>query len=69
HTSIPEAEKIGAKLLEKLEQWVNIVREKDMKMLAKRVMNIKSKIEKISPEYTKSYQNMYNILENLRNIN
>ncbi|MEM3826869.1 MAG: prephenate dehydrogenase/arogenate dehydrogenase family protein [Nitrososphaeria archaeon] len=69
HTSIPEAEKMGVKLLEKLEQWVNIVRKKDTEMLTKRMMNIKSKIEKINPEYTKSYQNMYNILESLRNIN
>lgn len=69
HTSIPEAEKIGETLLEKLEQWVDIVRKKDKKKFEKRMMNIKSKIEKISPEYTKSYHKMYDILENLRNIN
>ncbi|MCX8188945.1 MAG: prephenate dehydrogenase/arogenate dehydrogenase family protein [Nitrososphaeria archaeon] len=66
HTSIPDNEEIGSALLKKLAQWVEIVRNKDKKEFVKRMMDIKSKIEKISPEYTKSYDSMYDMLEDMR---
>lgn len=66
HTSIPDNEKISLVLLEKLTQWVDIVKRKDKVAFVKRMLDIKNRIERISPEYTKSYESMYDMLENMQ---
>lgn len=65
-TNLPELDRLGEKLLEKIEKWLEIIRKKDKRAFINKVKLIKAKLERIDPNYVKSYEYMYKMIEALK---
>lgn len=61
--SLPEADKIEELFLKKAEEWFYLVKQKDKLAFVQKVQRLKGKMEKVVPNYWKSYEAMYKMLE------
>ncbi len=60
---LPEMEKLEKLVIEKAQEWLNLIKQKDSKAIAVRMNELKSKLVKASCDYEKSYEIMYKMLE------
>lgn len=67
--NLPEVGRVMGKVLEEIEDWLEIVRKKDEKAFIDRVKLLKSRIASDDPQYAKSYELMYKMLEALKSEN
>jgi prephenate dehydrogenase len=61
--SLPEMEKIEGAFIEKAREWLNLIGQKDPAAIAAKMEQLKKKLSSKSPDYTKSYEIMYKMLE------
>lgn len=62
-TNLPEIESIEKLFIEKAQEWLNLIKQKDQAALTKRIEQLKTKLMKTSKDYAHSYDVMYKMLE------
>jgi len=62
-TSLPGIEKMENLFIEKAEEWLNLVKQKDSKAIMKQMERLKAKLTKMDKDYAESYGVMYKMLE------
>ena len=50
---------------EKTGEWAELVAGKDRKEFVRRMQGLKNRLEKVAPDFVKSYEKMYRIVEGL----
>ena len=61
--SLPEVEKIESLFLEKVEEWLELVKRKDCDGFSSRMKEVKGRLKKLDPDYERYYEVMYRLLE------
>ena len=61
--NLPGLEEIEALFLDKAKEWLEIVKRRDRPALASKIEDVRMRLLKASPEYAKSYEVMYKMLE------
>jgi prephenate dehydrogenase len=61
--SLPEVEKIEGLFLEKVEEWLDLVRRKDCDGFSSRMEEVKKLLKKLDPDYERRYDVMYKLLD------
>lgn len=67
--NLPKADKVGELFLEKVKAWLEIVTRKDRAAFIEKMRQLKSELAKIDPDYPKSYEIIYKMLEAIKNGN
>ncbi|MGB9959262.1 MAG: prephenate dehydrogenase/arogenate dehydrogenase family protein [Candidatus Bathyarchaeales archaeon] len=67
--SLPENNKVGELFLKKAAEWLELINKKDKKAFLDKVKRLKAELEKIDPNYSKSYEIMYKMLDVFRSEN
>lgn len=65
--NLPEIDLVGEKLLEKIRELLETVKKKDKQGFIDRVKLLKNKLASTDPNYAKSYETMYKMLEAAKN--
>ena len=65
--SLPELEKIENSFIEKAQEWLNLIKQKDPAAIASKMEQLKKKLMKASSNYALSYEIMYKMLEAAEN--
>ena len=65
--SLPELEKLEHSLIEKANDWLNLIRKKDRATILWKMEKLKAKLTKVSHDYERSYKIMYKMLEATEN--
>ena len=61
--SLPEMKKIESLFIEKAQEWLRLITQKDPEAIAVKMEDLKSKLMKTSRDYERSYAIMYKMLE------
>ncbi len=61
--SLPEISSIEKLFMEKAQEWLNLIKQKDQAAIIKRMEQLKAKLMKTSQDYNRSYEIMYKMLE------
>ena len=61
--SLPELEKIESSFIEKAQEWLNLIKQKDSAVITSKMEQLKEKLMKASRDYARSYEIMYKMLE------
>ena len=61
--SLPELEKIESSFIEKANEWLNLIKQKDRAAITSKMEQLKAKLMKASRDYERSYEIMYKMLE------
>jgi len=61
--SLPEMERIERSFIEKAQEWLDLIKNKDPTIIAPKMESLKSKLTSTSRDYEKSYETMYKMLE------
>lgn len=61
--SLPHVTDFEKLFWEKTGEWVDLVADKDRTEFARRMKSLKNKLEKVAPDFVKSYENLYRIVE------
>lgn len=61
--NLPEMRKIEDQFIAKAREWLNLIEKKDPKAIMDRMEQLKNKLLKIDPDFAKSYEVMYKMLE------
>ena len=61
--SLPEVEKIESLFLEKVEEWLELVRRKDCSGFSGRMEQVKKRLKDLDPYYEQYYEAMYRLLD------
>jgi prephenate dehydrogenase len=64
HMSLPEMEKIEGLFLEKVEEWLKLVRAKDCDGFRRKMEQVKKRLRELDPDYERYYRLMYRLLDN-----
>ena len=62
-TNLPQLGKIEDEFMAKAQAWLELIKNKDVEAIVKRMELLKSKLMKIDSDYAKSYEIMYKMLE------
>ena len=62
HMSLPEMEKIEGLFLEKVEEWLKLVKQKDCSGFSRKMEQVKKRLRELDPDYEKYYGLMYRLL-------
>jgi prephenate dehydrogenase len=62
HMSLPEMEKIEGLFLEKVEEWLKLVKSKDCEGFSRRMEQVKKRLKELDPDYERYYGLMYRFL-------
>ena len=65
--SLPELEKIEGSFIEKANEWLNLIKQKDRAAITRKMEQLKAKLTKASVDYEQSYKTMYKMLEATEN--
>jgi prephenate dehydrogenase len=65
--SLPELETIESSFIEKANEWLNLIKQKDHTAITRKMEQLKTKIMKASGDYERSYKIMYKMLEATEN--
>ena len=65
--SLPELEKLEHSFIEKANDWLNLIRQKDRATILWKMEKLKAKLTKVSHDYERSYKIMYKMLEATEN--
>ena len=63
HMSLPEMEKIEGLFLEKVEEWLKLVRTKDCGGFSRKMEQVKKRLQELDPDYERYYGLMYRLLD------
>ena len=63
HMSLPEMEKIEGLFLEKVEEWLRLVKQKDCDGFSRKMEHVKKRLRELDPDYEKYYRLMYRLLD------
>ncbi len=63
HMSLPEMEQIEGLFLEKVEEWLNLVKRKDCSGFARKMEQVKKRLKELDPDYERYYRLMYRLLD------
>ena len=61
--SLPEVEKIEGLFLEKVEEWLDLVRRKDCSAFSSKMEQVKKRLKELDPDYERYYEVMYRLLD------
>jgi prephenate dehydrogenase len=61
--SLPEVEKIESLFLEKVEEWLELVRQKDCAGFSRKMARVKKRLKDLDPDYKGYYEVMYRLLD------
>ena len=62
-TSLPEMGKIEDLFIQKAEEWLSLVKQKDSAAIVEKLAKLKAKLTQTDSEFEKSYETMYKMLE------
>ncbi len=62
-TSLPEMGKIEDLFIQKAEEWLKLVKQKDSAAIVEKLAKLKAKLMQTDSEFEKSYETMYKMLE------
>jgi prephenate dehydrogenase len=62
HMSLPEMEKIEGLFLEKVEDWLKLVKSKDCAGFSRKMKQVKKQLSELDPDYERYYELMYRFL-------
>ncbi len=62
HMSLPEMEKIEDLFLDKVEEWLKLVKQKDCSGFRNKMEQVKKRLREVDPDYEKYYGLMYRLL-------
>jgi prephenate dehydrogenase len=62
HMSLPEMEQIEGLFLEKVEEWIKMVRAKDCGGFGHKMEQVKKRLKELDPDYERYYRLMYRLL-------
>jgi prephenate dehydrogenase len=65
--SLPELDKIENSFIEKANEWLTLIKQKDRTAMASKMEQLKAKLMKTSGDYERSYKIMYKMLEATKN--
>ncbi|MBN1784902.1 MAG: prephenate dehydrogenase/arogenate dehydrogenase family protein [Candidatus Bathyarchaeota archaeon] len=63
HMSLPEMEKIEGLFLDKVEEWLKLVKKKDCAGFRRKMEKVKKRLREVDPDYEKYYGLMYRLLD------
>jgi len=63
--SLPRVTEFERLFESRAREWAELVESKDRREFARRMEALKERLEKVAPEFVKSYENMYRIVEGL----
>jgi prephenate dehydrogenase len=63
HMSLPEMQKIEGLFLERVEEWLKLVKRKDCSGFSRRMLQVKKRLKDLDPEYEQAYKIMYKLLD------
>lgn len=63
HMSLPEMEKIEEIFLEKVEEWLKLVKNKNCQGFSTKMEQLKNRLKEMDPDYEKAYKKMYSLLD------
>ena len=63
HMSLPEMQKIEGLFLERVEEWLKLVKRKDCSGFSRRMLQVKKRLKDLDPEYEQAYQIMYKLFD------
>jgi prephenate dehydrogenase len=63
HMSLPEMEKIEGLFLDKVEEWLKLVKQKDCSGFRNKMEQVKKRLQEVDPDYEKYYGLMYRLLD------
>jgi len=63
--SLPGVTEFEKLFLSRAKVWTDLVESKDRQEFVRRMKAMKDRLEKIAPDFDKSYENMYRIVEGL----
>ena len=63
HMSLPEMEQIEGLFLEKVEEWLKLVRAKDCSGFGHKMEQVKKRLKELDPDYERYYSLMYRLLD------
>jgi prephenate dehydrogenase len=61
--SLPEISSIEKLFMEKAQEWLNLIKQKDQTAITERMEQLKAKLMKNTKDYARSYEIMYKMLE------
>jgi prephenate dehydrogenase len=62
-TNLPELGKVEDLFIAKAKEWLNLIKSKDADAIVKRMERFKAKLSEADPDFAKSYEAMYRMLE------
>jgi prephenate dehydrogenase len=62
-TKLPQVKKLEEQFLANAQAWLDLVKSKDQTAIVKRMEQLRKKLEQTDPEFAKSYEVMYRMLE------
>jgi len=62
-TNLPRLGKVEDQFMAKAKEWLNIIKNKDADAIVKRMERLKEKLTEADPDFAKSYEEMYRMLE------
>lgn len=63
HMSLPEMQKIEGLFLERVEEWLKLVKRKDCSGFSRRMLHVKKRLKDLDPDYEQAYKVMYKFLD------
>ena len=61
--SLPEVENIEGLFLEKVEEWLHLVRKKDCAGFSNKMEEVRKKLKELDPDFDRYYEVMYRLLD------
>ncbi len=65
--NLPKLKKIEDQFMAKAQEWLNLIRNKDAEGIIERMAELKAKLTEVDPDFAKSYEAMYKMLEATEN--
>jgi prephenate dehydrogenase len=62
HMSLPEMEQIEELFLEKVEEWLKLVKRKDCDGFGRKMVEVKKRLRELDPDFERYYRLMYRLL-------
>ncbi|MEJ2243163.1 MAG: prephenate dehydrogenase/arogenate dehydrogenase family protein [Candidatus Bathyarchaeota archaeon] len=63
HMSLPEMEQLETLFLNKVEEWLKLVKNKNCAGFSNKMKQVKKRLEELDPNYQNAYRAMYRILD------
>ncbi len=60
---LPEMRKIEEAYIEKAQEWLDLLKQKNPQAIVDRMEQLKTKLQKVDPDFAQSYEVMYKMLE------